>query len=392
MTNKNVPELRFEGFEDDWEQRKVFQFAKDTYGGGTPKTSVKEFWNGAIPWIQSSDLETNRLFNVSPKKKITDEAVQKSATKIIPSNSIAIVTRVGVGKLALMSFEYATSQDFLSLSELQVDPYFGSYSLYTMLQKELNNIQGTSIKGMTKSDLLEKRIMIPKNAEEQKKIGTLFKQLDYTITLHQCKLEQLKRIKKAFLQQLFPVNDEKVPIVRFTNFEGDWEECKLSNLTDRFDNLRVPITASDRLVGKTPYYGANGVQDYVEGFTHDGEFILVAEDGANDLKNYPVQYVNGKVWVNNHAHVLQGKEAFTDNRFLMNAIKNLNIEPFLVGGGRAKLNADVMMKLIIKSPSFEEQQKIGSFFRQLDDTIALYQHKSNQLEQLKQAYLQKMFI
>ncbi|EOH73427.1 restriction endonuclease subunit S [Enterococcus malodoratus] len=242
------------------------------------------------------------------------------------------------------------------------------------------------------SNFLETDLVIPQSIMEQNKIGTFFKQLDNIIALQHKKLEQLKRIKKAFLQQLFPVNDEKVPIVRFTNFEGDWEECKLSNLTDRFDNLRVPITASDRLVGKTPYYGANGVQDYVEGFTHDGEFILVAEDGANDLKNYPVQYVNGKVWVNNHAHVLQGKEAFTDNRFLMNAIKNLNIEPFLVGGGRAKLNADVMMKLIIKSPSFEEQQKIGSFFRQLDDTIALYQHKSNQLEQLKQAYLQKMFI
>lgn len=199
----NTPEIRFVGFTDNWEQRKVFQIAKDTYGGGTPKTSVKEFWNGDIPWIQSSDLETNRLFNVSPKKKITDKAVQKSATKIIPSNSIAIVTRVGVGKLALMSFEYATSQDFLSLSELQVDPYFGSYSLYKMIQKELNNIQGTSIKGMTKSDLLKKKLMVPKNVEEQEKIGNFFKQIDDTITLHQRKLCLLKELKKGFLQKMF---------------------------------------------------------------------------------------------------------------------------------------------------------------------------------------------
>ena len=172
---------------------------------------------------------------------------------------------------------------------------------------------------------------------------------------------------------------KKSPQLRFEGFTDDWEERKLSDIADRFDNLRVPITASDRKPGDTPYYGANGIQDYVEGFTHNGEFILVAEDGANDLKNYPVQYVNGKVWVNNHAHVLQGKKTITDNKFLINAIKNFNIEPFLVGGGRAKLNADVMMKLNILLPTFVEQEKIGSLFSLLDKTIALHQRKLDEL-------------
>ena len=184
---------------------------------------------------------------------------------------------------------------------------------------------------------------------------------------------------------------KKSPQLRFEGFTDDWKERKLSDIADRFDNLRVPITASERKSGDTPYYGANGIQDYVEGFTHDGEFILVAEDGANDLKNYPVQYVNGKVWVNNHAHVLQGKNTITDNKFLMNSIKNFNIEPFLVGGGRAKLNADVMMKLNILLPTFDEQEKIGSFFKQLDDTIALHQRKLDLLKEQKKGFLQKVF-
>ena len=184
---------------------------------------------------------------------------------------------------------------------------------------------------------------------------------------------------------------KKAPALRFKGFTNDWEERKLSDIADRFDNLRVPITASDRKPGDTPYYGANGIQDYVEGFTHNGEFILVAEDGANDLKNYPVQYVNGKVWVNNHAHVLQGKKTITDNKFLMNAIKNFNIEPFLVGGGRAKLNADVMMKLNILLPTFVEQEKIGSLFSLLDKTIALHQRKLKLLKVMKKALSQYMF-
>ncbi|MBO0474407.1 restriction endonuclease subunit S [Enterococcus ureasiticus] len=200
---ESVPEIRFPGFTDTWEQRKVFEITKKTYGGGTPKTNIIEFWDGNIPWIQSSDLKPSKLFDISPKKKITDEAVQKSATKIIPSNSIAVVTRVGVGKLVLMPFKYATSQDFLSLSELQVDPYFGIYSLYSMLQKELNNIQGTSIKGMTKSDLLEKKLVVPEEVEEQAKIGVFFKQLDDTIALHQRELDLLQETKKAFLQKMF---------------------------------------------------------------------------------------------------------------------------------------------------------------------------------------------
>ncbi|MBU5981073.1 restriction endonuclease subunit S [Lactobacillus helveticus] len=184
---------------------------------------------------------------------------------------------------------------------------------------------------------------------------------------------------------------KKAPALRFKGFTNDWEDRQLSDIADRFDNLRVPITASDRKPGDTPYYGANGIQDYVEGFTHNGEFILVAEDGANDLKNYPVQYVNGKVWVNNHAHVLQGKKTITDNKFLMNAIKNFNIEPFLVGGGRAKLNADVMMKLNILLPTFVEQEKIGSLFSLLDKTISLQQRKLDLLKEQKKGYLQKMF-
>ncbi|MFS1160783.1 restriction endonuclease subunit S [Enterococcus lactis] len=198
-----VPELRFAGFADDWEERKLGDLSKDTIGGGTPKTSVTEFWNGEIPWIQSSDLANDKLYGVLPKKFITEDAVKNSATKLIPANSIAIVTRVGVGKLAFMPYEFASSQDFLSLSNLQVDCNFGMYSIYKMLQRELNNIQGTSIKGITKADLLDKETFVPIKVEEQQKIGSFFKQLDDTIALHQRKLDLLKEQKKGFLQKMF---------------------------------------------------------------------------------------------------------------------------------------------------------------------------------------------
>lgn len=156
-----------------------------------------------------------------------------------------------------------------------------------------------------------------------------------------------------------------------------WEQRKVQDVADRFDNLRIPVAANLRVHGTTPYYGANGIQDYVEGFTHDGEFVLVAEDGANDLKNYPVKCVNGRIWVNNHAHVLQGKAGIADNSFLAFAISQSDIESLLVGGGRAKLNAEALMSIEFRLPCLQEQYRIGEYLTQLDNLITLHQHKPN---------------
>ncbi len=188
-------------------------------------------------------------------------------------------------------------------------------------------------------------------------------------------------------------NKSGVPALRFPEFKNApvWEEKKLEDVADRYDNLRVPVTTIDRVSGCTPYYGANGIQDYVKGYTHDGEFILIAEDGANDLKNYPVQYVNGKIWVNNHAHVLQSKKDIANNHFLKFIISQANIEPFLVGGGRAKLNAGTMMKIKMPFPKLKEQQKIANCLTALDDLITAQSQKVDSLKQHKKGLMQQLF-
>ena len=181
------------------------------------------------------------------------------------------------------------------------------------------------------------------------------------------------------------------PAIRFKGFTDTWEQRKVREVTDRYDNLRIPVAASLRVAGTTPYYGANGIQDYVEGYTHDGEFILVAEDGANDLKNYPVKCVKGRIWVNNHAHVLQGKCACADNQFLAYAISQADIESLLVGGGRAKLNAETLMDIELLLPSKDEQIQIGHYLARLDNLITLHQRKYDKLTNVKKSMLEKMF-
>lgn len=197
-----VPEIRFKEFTDDWELRKVADIASETRGGGTPTTSNESYWSGDIPWIQSSDLTEGKIFGVEPRKRISKAGLNGSATQLVPENSIAVVTRVGVGKLAFMPYSYTTSQDFLSFCRLHSDPFFTVYGLYQMLQGELSAVQGTSIKGMTKEDLLSKVIYVPTSMDEQTQIGAYFKNLDNLITLHQRKLEQEQQKKKALMQLL----------------------------------------------------------------------------------------------------------------------------------------------------------------------------------------------
>ena len=137
------------------------------------------------------------------------------------------------------------------------------------------------------------------------------------------------------------------------------------------DNLRKPVKASLRVAGKIPYYGANNIQDYVDGYTHDGEFLLIAEDGSASLTNYSIQWVVGKFWANNHVHVVQGNKLL-NNRFLFHYLRQMNFIPYLVGGDRAKLTKAKMLEIKIPIPSLETQQKIVKIldkFTELEATL-----------------------
>ncbi|AQU49764.1 restriction endonuclease subunit S [Leuconostoc mesenteroides subsp. mesenteroides] len=388
MTDKTMPALRFRGFYDAWEQRKLSDLTERV----TRKNKNNESSRPLTISAQNGLIDQNDFFGKQIASrdvsgyflvKNGEFAYNKSYSNGYPWGAIKRLNNYDMGVLSTL---YIVFRPINISSQFLVYYYDTSIWHKEIAKNAAEGARNHGLLNIAPVDFFGTSLVIPNSIEEQQKIGLIFKQLDNLITQNEHKTHLLKQLKQAYLQKVFSQK------LRFAGFSDDWKECKVSDIADRLDNSRIPITSSDRISGDTPYYGANGIQDYVEGFTHDGEFILVAEDGANDLKNYPVQYVNGKAWINNHAHVLQGKKTVTDNKFLMNAIKNFNIEPFLVGGGRAKLNADIMMKINIQSPSYEEQQKVGSFFQQLDNLIALHQQKLNLLKKQKQAFLQKMFI
>ncbi|ORN24319.1 restriction endonuclease subunit S [Lentilactobacillus parabuchneri] len=384
------PQLRFKGFTDPWEERKLGELA-NIVRGASPRPIQDPKWfdkDSDIGWLRISDVteQDGRIRHL--EQRISKLGQEK--TRVLMEPHLLLSIAATVGKPLVNYVKTGVHDGFLIFLNPVFDREFMFQWLDMFRPKWKKYGQPGSQVNLNSELVRNQEIDLPR-IEEQQQIGSFFKQLDDIIALHQRKLDLLKEQKKGYLQKMFPKNGAKVPELRFAGFADAWEQRKVSELADRYDNLRVPITASERVAGETPYYGANGIQDYVEGFTHNGEFVLVAEDGANDLQNYPVQYVDGKVWVNNHAHVLQAKEERVDNKFLTNALKHTNIEPYLVGGGRAKLNADVMMKINFKVPTLPEQVQIGKFFDNLDHLIALHQRKLEKLQELKKGYLQKMF-
>ena len=162
--------------------------------------------------------------------------------------------------------------------------------------------------------------------------------------------------------------------------EVEWKP--LDEVANIANNARKPVKSSLRVSGNIPYYGANNIQDYVEGYTHDGEFVLIAEDGSASLENYSIQWAVGKFWANNHVHVVNGKEGL-NNRFLYHYLTSMNFIPFLAGKERAKLTKAKLQQIPIPIPPLSVQTEI---VRILDALTALTSELTSELTLRRKQY------
>ena len=383
---KLTPKIRFKGFTEDWEQRKFKDYGSVSMCKRIFKDETSDA--GDVPFYKIGTFGDQADAFISNEKY----EYYKSKFSYPSKGDILLSTSGTIGRIVEYTGEKAYFQDSNIVWLSHNDNIKNSFLKVLYPTVRWYGIEGSTIKRLYNSNFLNTEIRIP-DIKEQEKIGVLFEHVDNLITLHQRKYDKLVKIKSSLLEKMFPKNSSKIPEVRFKGFTEDWEQRKLDDICNRYDNLRVPVAANERIPGSTPYYGANGIQDYVKGHTHDGEFVLVAEDGANDLKNYPVQYVNGLFWANNHVHVIQAKDKIASNKYLKYAISQTNIEPLLVGGGRAKLNANIMMDIPINTPgNIEEQNTLGTFINEIDNLITLHQRKLDKLQNIKKSLLDKMFV
>jgi type I restriction enzyme S subunit len=204
---------------------------------------------------------------------------------------------------------------------------------------------------------------------EQRAIAAVLSDTDELITALKKLIAKKRAIKQGAMQELL-TGKRRLP-----GFNGEWVEEKLGEVADVYDNFRIPVAESQRKKGQTPY-------------THDGEFVLLAEDGASDILNYPVNYVLGKVWVNNHAHVIQGIVDIANTKYLFYSLKTIDFISVLVGGTRAKLNGSALKKIIITMPqNLSEQTAIATILSDMDAEIDTLSAKLNKLKHIKQGMM-----
>ena len=359
----------------------------DFRNGYTPSKSINRYWeNGSIPWFRMEDIRTNGRILSDSIQHITEMAVKDS---LFPAGSIIISTTATIGEYALLIVDSLANQQFTNLTIRKsltraIDIMWFFHYCNVLGRWCRSNINEGGLAAVNMIDLQNILIPIP-STPEQVRIASALTSVDNLISSLDKLIEKKKNIKQGTMQQL--LTGKK----RLKGFSDPWVERSIDEICNRFDNLRVPIAENLRIKGRTPYYGANGIQDYVEGYTHNGEFILIAEDGANSLSDYPIRYVKGKIWVNNHVHVLQAKRGIALNRFLVYALKTIDYESNIVGSGRSKLNSETMMNLSLKiSSSIEEQTAIATVLTSMDDEISSLETKKAKFEQIKQGMMQQL--
>ena len=384
--NKNIPALRFREFNGDWEKKKLGDIGL-FIGGGTPSTQNSELWNGNVPWISSSDLTEDNIYQINLTRFITKEAITNSATKIVPPNSIIIVSRVGVGKVAINKEELCTSQDFTSLVLNTGNYVFIAYLVKIKTIYLLGFNQGTSIKGFVKSDLETLDISLPTLAE-QNKIASFFTVIDTKIALLKQKKSLLERYKKGVMQKLFSQQ------LRFKDADGnafpDWEEKKLGELCEikKGDQLNVID-----LIETGCYPALNGgikASGYTDKWNTDANTISISEGGNS------CGYINfnkEKFWSGGHCYTLLNIKTNINIYYLYQVLKQneISIMQLRVGSGLPNIQKKDITNFYLQIPSLEEQNKIANFLSVIDKGINLNQALIETTELWKKGLLQKMF-
>ncbi|WP_260359964.1 restriction endonuclease subunit S, partial [Leuconostoc falkenbergense] len=201
------------------------------------------------------------------------------------------------------------------------------------------------------------------------------------------KLDLLKEQKKGFLQKMFPKNGSRVPELRFSGFAGDWEERKLGEISRMYQP--ITITGNDLLSDGVPVFGANGFIGFFSEANHIDDQVTISARGEG---SGTPSYVHGPVWITGNSMVVNVDDFHIDKYFLFANLTANSLKKFVTGGAQPQLTRDVLVKVPITLPNADEQQKIGSFFKQLDGTIALHQRKLDLLKEQKKGFLQKMFV
>ena len=407
------PTIRFEGYTDDWEQRKLGELA-EIVGGGTPSTGMDSYWDGDIDWYAPAEIN-DQIYVDGSERKITKLGLEKSSAKILPADKTVLFTsRAGIGKTAILRRSGATNQGFQSMVlNDETNPYF-VFSMSKFIKEEAERVASGSTFAEVSGKMLGNLAFMFPTKKEQDKIGEYFSNLDNLITLHQRKCDQTKKLKKYMLQKMFPQNGELYPEIRFEGFTKAWGQRKLSELLEVTSekNTKGQFTQDDILAcslgteldKKTIFFGLRSTEESVKSYrvVNIGDVIYT----KSPIKGYPNGIVrtckNTDGIVPSLYCVYREKDNISipiDTRFIQSYLEDKTrldgyLSPLVNVGARNNVNITdkgFLEGTIMLPKTKEEQIRIVDTLTTISDLITLHQRKCDDLKEIKKYMLQNMF-
>ena len=405
MNNRKTPRIRFKGFTDDWEQRKLLELVTkyedpvETPHDGYIRLGIRSHAKGTFhEYVEPGhELETAQMHRVATNKLIFN-------ITFAWEHAVAIANENDAGKLVSHRFPQFTLSESLRpefLKYVILDEGF-HHNLYLASPGGAGRNRVLKIK-----EALDYPIYYP-SLEEQHKIGEFITNLDHLITLHQRKLEKLKIVKKAMLENCFPKNGEKVPRFRFSGFTGDWEQRKVSEITKfhkqgfyttedysekkKYYLLRGTNLTENKLILKdTPKIDATE-KDYQAFKTEVGDFLIVRSGtvGTYGIVYEDIPAIFGSYLIDFRFDMEQVTNEFFGYFYQSESFKS-QLRQIVQQSANTNINAENIKSTSIMLPIIDEQKKIGDYLAQLDHLITLHQRKCDLLKQIKKYMLQNMF-
>lgn len=414
---KKAPTIRFQGFTDDWEQRKLGEIGS-TFTGLSGKTK-EDFGHGDARFVTYMNVYSNSIADLAMTERVEIDQTQNSVKygDIFFTTSSETPNEVGMSSVWLGNTEntYLNSFCFGYRPEVKVNPYYMAYMLRSpnVRNKLIILAQGISRYNISKNRVMDIEVPTP-DLSEQKEIGQYFFYLDYIITLHQRKLDQLKKLKKYFLQNLFPAKGEKVPKIRLKGFTGNWEEWKLGDLMDVGSVKRIHqsdwrpygirfLRARDiiAIFKKEPvdeylYIDEKTYEEYSSqsGKVSKGDLLVtgVGTIGVPMLvdSDNPIYFKDGNIiWFKNN-NKIDGN--FFYYSFTAKAVQDYIRESAGIGTVGTYTIESGKKTPISLPKDIKEQKEVGELFHNLNQSICLHKRKLEGVQTLKKYMLQNMFI
>ena len=412
---RKVPQIRFKGFTDDWEQRKLKDIS--SYRRGSfPQPYGKEEWYGgsqAMPFVQVADVNDDLKLNEETKQTISKLAQPMSV--YIPKESVIVTLQGTIGKVAITQYNTYLDRTILYFDTYKIgniNKYFWALTIKNKFEEERKKAPGAVIKTITKEVLSEFNLNIPQQ-DEQEKIGMLFANIDNLITLHQRKCDKLVEVKKSLLEKMFPKNSSKIPEIRFKGFTDDWEQRKLNDfgiatggtsIESEFSNNGKYKVISIGSYSENSNYNDQGIRAIYSDKTklrvlnkEDLTMILNDKTASGRIIGR-VLYIDksGEYVYNQRTERIEINKELYKSRFIYHLLNAPEMRNKIIkqsqGNTQIFVNWNSIKNTEYLVPNLNEQNQLEKIFDSIDNLITLHQRKLEKLKEVKKSMLEKMFV